>query len=72
MKGAIYIGDGIGQFVSRKRAEEELLRFRAAMDLSGDAIYLVDRTTMRFVDVNETACRVAGRSREQMLQMGPF
>lgn len=71
LKGAAYIGEGIGQFISRRRAEDELLRFRAAMDLSGDAIYLVDRATMRFVDLNETACRLAGRSREAMLQLGP-
>ncbi len=49
----------------------ELSRFRAAMDTSGDAIYLVDRTTMRFVDVNQTACTRMGYSREELLRMGP-
>ena len=50
---------------------EQLQRFRAAMDMSGDAIYLVDRATMRFVDVNQTACTRTGYSREELLRMGP-
>jgi PAS domain S-box-containing protein len=50
---------------------EELSRFRVAMDMSGDAIYLVDRTAMRFVDVNQTACTRMGYSREELLRMGP-
>jgi diguanylate cyclase (GGDEF)-like protein/PAS domain S-box-containing protein len=57
--------------VENRLTHEELLRFRAAMDMSGDAIYLVDRTTMRFVDVNHTACTRMGYSREELLQMGP-
>jgi diguanylate cyclase (GGDEF)-like protein/PAS domain S-box-containing protein len=56
---------------ARKREEEELRRFRAAMDMSFDAIYLVDRSTMRFVDVNEAGCRGVGYSREELLRMGP-
>lgn len=51
--------------------EDDLSRFRAAMDMSGDAIYLVDRSTMRFVDVNQTACARTGYSRAEMLAMGP-
>ena len=55
----------------RKQTLEELLRFRVAMDISGDAIYLVDRTTMRFVDVNQTACTRMGYTREELLKIGP-
>jgi len=55
----------------RMQTHDELVRFRAAMDMSGDAIYLVDRRTMRFVDVNLTACTRMGYSREELLQMGP-
>ncbi|MDP1930090.1 MAG: EAL domain-containing protein [Gammaproteobacteria bacterium] len=47
--------------------EHSLRRFRAAMDMSGDMIYLVDRTTLKFIDVNETAWRNAGVSRQQLL-----
>jgi len=55
----------------RRAAEEELRRFRLAMDKSADMIVLIDRATMRFVDVNETACRLLGYSKEELLQMGP-
>src|SRR2546427_368137 len=55
----------------RLASEESLRRFRVAMDNSADMIVLIDRTTMRFVDVNETACRRLGYSREELLRMGP-
>jgi len=55
----------------RRATEEELRRFRLAMDKSADMIVLVDRATMRYVDVNETACRLLGYSREELLRMGP-
>ncbi|HLF23005.1 MAG TPA: GAF domain-containing protein, partial [Burkholderiales bacterium] len=71
LRGAAQLGESIGQFFQRKRAEEELLRFRAAMDTSGDAIYLVDRNTMRFVDVNREASRRMRYTREELLKMGP-
>jgi len=53
------------------QTDEQVRRFRAAMDMSGDAIYLVDRATMRFVDVNQTACARTGYTREELLTMGP-
>jgi diguanylate cyclase (GGDEF)-like protein/PAS domain S-box-containing protein len=65
------IGSQIGQFVQRKEGEEELRRFRLALDNSADMIVLIDRATMRFVDVNATACDLLGYPREEMLEMGP-
>ncbi len=63
---------GIGRDVTRsRRREEELRRFRASMDMSGDMILLVDRGTMRLIDVNETVCRNLGYSRKELLAMGP-
>ncbi|MGB5082102.1 MAG: EAL domain-containing protein, partial [Burkholderiales bacterium] len=63
---------GIGRDITQsKRAEEALRRFRASMDMSGDMILLVDRATMAFVDVNETACRNLGYSREDFLSLAP-
>ena len=56
---------------ARIRAEEDLRRFRLAMDNSADMILLIDRATMRYVDVNGTACRLLGYSREELLAMGP-
>ncbi len=48
-----------------------LQRFRTAMDVSADAIFLVNRSTMRFVEVNATACDMLGCTREQLFQLGP-
>jgi|GEM_PF-251600 len=55
----------------QRKIEHRLLRFRAAMDMSTDMIYLVDRQTMRFVDVNDTACKNSGFTRAQLLNSGP-
>jgi len=49
----------------------DLQRFRTAMDATANAITLVNRTTMRFVDVNTTACNLLGYTREELLQIGP-
>jgi PAS domain S-box-containing protein len=61
----------VTDITKRKHAEESLLRFRVALDNSADMILLVDRSTMRYVDVNETACRLLGWSREELCGMGP-
>ena len=53
------------------RSELSLRRFRAAVDMSDDMIYLVDRNTMKFVDINDTVCRNTGLSREELLKRGP-
>jgi diguanylate cyclase (GGDEF)-like protein/PAS domain S-box-containing protein len=39
------------------------------MDSSADMIALVDRATMRFVDVNSTMCRLLGYAREELLAL---
>ncbi|MDP1680907.1 MAG: PAS domain S-box protein, partial [Burkholderiales bacterium] len=57
--------------VEQQQAQDALLRYRAALDNSADAIYLIDRESMRFVDMNETACDTLGYTREEMLGMGP-
>ncbi|HUK06120.1 MAG TPA: PAS domain S-box protein [Burkholderiales bacterium] len=54
------------------QAAEALLRFRAAMDASGDAIVLIDRATLRYLDVNQTFCAMLGYSREEVLAMTPM
>jgi PAS domain S-box-containing protein len=50
---------------------DDLQRFRTAMDATADAIMLVNRNTMRFVEVNATACAMLDYKREDLLQMGP-
>ncbi|MBC7711631.1 MAG: EAL domain-containing protein, partial [Rhizobacter sp.] len=65
----LVVADDISQ--QRKRFED-LRRFRAAMDISGDAIVLIDRATMRYIDVNQTLCDFVGRTREELLTMTPM
>ncbi len=72
----IYAGRPAAQVVARditerKRAEDDLRRFRLAMDNSADMIVLVDRATMRFVDANSTICRLLGYTREELLAKRP-
>jgi diguanylate cyclase (GGDEF)-like protein/PAS domain S-box-containing protein len=63
---------GTSRDVTRQRRdEEELRRFRAAMDMSLDAIYLTDRATLRFIDANKVACKSLGYTREEVLKLGP-
>jgi PAS domain S-box-containing protein len=56
---------------ARRSAEEDMRRFRMAMDSSTDILVLVDRASMRYVDVNAAACRLLGYSREELLALGP-
>ncbi len=55
----------------RVRSQEELRRFRMALDSSIDAVYLIDRAKMRFIDANETALATLGYSYDELLQLGP-
>jgi len=55
----------------RKRGEAELRRFVGAMDAIADALYLVDRASMRFVHVNDAACRMRNMSRAELLGLAP-
>ncbi len=49
----------------------DLQRFRTAMDATADAIMLVDRSTMLFVEVNATACNMLGYTRQELFLLGP-
>jgi diguanylate cyclase (GGDEF)-like protein/PAS domain S-box-containing protein len=55
----------------RRHDEAALFRFRAALDASSEAIYLIDRDAMRFIDVNTAGHESLGFSREEILSMGP-
>jgi PAS domain S-box-containing protein len=54
------------------QAAEALLRFRAALDASGDAIVLIDRATLRYLDFNQTFCDMLGYAREELVGMTPM
>ncbi|RJG03995.1 MEDS domain-containing protein [Noviherbaspirillum sedimenti] len=71
--------DAAGQFIGYQgvtkevtehvRNIEDLRRFRAAMDATADAIFLVDHGSLMFVDANATACRLVGYTREELLRL---
>ena len=43
-----------------------------ALDATADAVYLVDRTSMKIVHVNDAACRMHSLTREQLIARGPM
>ncbi|MDW5418579.1 EAL domain-containing protein [Iodobacter sp. CM08] len=49
----------------------DLQRFRSAMDATADAIFLVSRHSMCFVEVNATACSMLGYTRQELFDAGP-
>ena len=64
---------GIGRDITeRVRRVDELRRFHTAMDAISDAIFLVDRSSMRFVHVNDAACRLRSMTRAQLLALEPW
>ncbi|WP_035068749.1 ATP-binding protein [Nitratidesulfovibrio termitidis] len=54
-----------------KETEEAMRRFRAALDATAEAIFLIDPVSGLHVDVNRGACALLGLSRQQLLTMGP-
>ena len=58
--------------LEQRQRDEALLRFAAAMDATADAIYLVDRTSMSFVYVNDAACRLHNLARQDLIALEPW
>ncbi len=54
----------------RKRIEKSLLQFRRLMDESNDAIFVIDSQTNHYLDFNQTACKLLGYDRDELLQLG--
>jgi PAS domain S-box-containing protein len=59
----------VQDITQRKLIEESQTLFRKLMDGSNDAFEVIDPDTMRFLDVNEKACRDLGYTREELLSM---
>ena len=49
----------------------DLLRFRTVMDATADAIMLISRDSMRFVEVNAASCDMLGYTHAELLTLGP-
>jgi diguanylate cyclase (GGDEF)-like protein/PAS domain S-box-containing protein len=55
----------------QKHGEERSRRFGTAMDAIVDAIFLIDRSSMRFIHVNDAACRIQNKTRSELLASSP-
>jgi PAS domain S-box-containing protein len=55
-----------------QRRLEELERFKAFLDYSHDAIFLVEVPSGRIVDFNDAACRQTGWEHEELLELSIF
>ncbi len=61
---------GIGMDVTdRMRPDQEQLRFRSAMDVIEQGVFLIDHASKRMIDVNDTACRMSGYSRQELFAL---
>ncbi|ACY16018.1 PAS/PAC sensor hybrid histidine kinase [Haliangium ochraceum DSM 14365] len=54
-----------------RRVRIESQRFRAILDQTEEAIFVVDPRSARFVEVNPTACTMLRYTREEILALGP-
>jgi len=63
--------EGFRREARRLKAEENLRRFRAALDVAPDMIFLVDTASMRLTDVNDAACRSLGYQRDELIGQSP-
>jgi len=55
----------------RRQLQEELLKFRQAIDTSTDNLFIIDIATMRYIDFNDRVIKDLGYSRDELLDMGP-
>jgi len=70
---ADWIVVGVGRDITEQtEREDQSLRFRAAMESSGDGILLIDRASMRYIDVNQTLCDLVGYTRQELLGKTPM
>ncbi len=56
----------------KKEIQEKLKRFREALDYSSDNIFIIDKSTLKFVDVNQSAILNLGYSEKELFQMSPL
>src|SRR5688572_8550970 len=61
----------IGDVTAQRSAEQDMRRFRAALNASADSIFLVDAEAMRIIDVNDGAAHNLGYSRDELLGRDP-
>jgi len=70
--GRWIIAATLRDITAAKRAHARMERFATAMDLSGDAVFMVDRASLEYVDVNAAACELLGYTRDELLRRKPY
>jgi len=70
--GVDRVASVLKDITEQKEAERSLRLFRTLIDQSNDAVEVVDPETLRFLDVNEKACKDLGYTREELLTMTVF
>jgi PAS domain S-box-containing protein len=60
------------EITARACASEAADRFRTALDSAPDGIYLIDPSTMGFVDANRAGWETLGYTRSELLTLGPL
>jgi len=59
----------IRDMTERKKAEDDLRKFRMLVNQSNDSLFIIDPETGRIIDMNEKACSSLGYEREELLSM---
>jgi two-component system NtrC family sensor kinase len=55
--------------IEKQQSDNQLRLFRELIDHAGDAVFIIDPQTAQFVDVNATASKFLGYSRDEFLKM---
>lgn len=59
----------VRDITERRKNESRLELFHALLDRASDAIEVSDPETLQFLDINKTACRILGYTREELLAL---
>jgi two-component system sensor kinase FixL len=65
----VTVAEHLGRVAERKKTGDKLQLFRSLIDQSNDSVFVIEPKWGRFLDVNDTACRCLGYTREELLQM---
>ncbi len=61
----------VTDITQRKKARNRMNLLYTAVNTAADAVFVIDREKMRFLEVNDAACAALGYSREKLESMGP-
>lgn len=59
----------VRDIAERKRINARMELFNTLLDRTSDAIEVIDPESLRYLDVNEAACRVLGYTRDELLKL---